>query len=341
MSLDVVAGFEPAGAKPAGWTEEEGGYTVVTTDPATGTYHARIVGDQTGAGFDMPVGPLTAATGMVWAGMAVLLPTVAAYSTAGLFSSPCPLLWIGDAAINDNVGLVVRTDGSIACGLSGAASDFPSFSVFVCSSAPDVVRAGEWFYLEFGVSSHDSTGTVEVRVNGETVCSFTGDTKSPGTGTVNKRVRVRGPYDSSLAVFIDDIYVAVADGAGVEAFAGPSKIQNGTPTTLDAAPAGAFRSHVVFAEVASNDSRVGTLRSHTVFAEAMSNVAHAPRVEQAYVEVLSETAHQPRVTAAWVEVITSTSLPEVPGDDGGPKLAGEPLYLGRDLGARLFRFGDL
>lgn len=297
MSLAVVAGWEPAGAKPGGWTEEEGGYTVVTTDPATGTYHGSIVGDSTGAGIDIPVGPLTSSGGKVWVGMAVLAPSATAWMGG---SSQFPFLWISDSTSSNHVGLCLLAEGSIAVGTYVGAQDFPSFTTFQGGrSVPGVWVPGEWFYLEFAANHVNTTGFAEVRVNGQTLFTTSAlDSYGSGTLSTTKNVRIRGPYSSGETVWVDDLYVEIEDGAGVQDFHGPSKIQNGTPSTLDAAPAGTLRAATVFAEPMSAETRLGTARVSTVFAEVMSSPSPPATAPDAVTD-LAATPGDTQVALAW------------------------------------------
>lgn len=81
-----------------------------------------------------------------------------------------------------------------------------------------------YYYLEFKVKADDTTGTVEVRVNGTAYLSLTGqDTNNGGTSTINM-IRL-GYMNSGLGAApgysIDDVYIVTADGSGAVDFLGP------------------------------------------------------------------------------------------------------------------------
>lgn len=70
------------------------------------------------------------------------------------------------------------------------------------------LTAGVYAYIEWKVTIANAGGTVEVKLNGNTEISFTGDTQNTANATANTFKLM----DNSAAVYIDDLYIC--DGTG-------------------------------------------------------------------------------------------------------------------------------
>jgi hypothetical protein len=86
----------------------------------------------------------------------------------------------------------------------------------------------EWgLYYEISATIADAGGTCEVRVNGQTVINFTGDTKNGGTSTSIDRIRFANDW---VTVLVDDLYICDnAGGAPNNTFLGDIRIHTLTP----------------------------------------------------------------------------------------------------------------
>ncbi len=81
----------------------------------------------------------------------------------------------------------------------------------------------QYFYIEAKVFVHDSTGTVEVRINGEVVLDLTGvDTANGGTPTIDT-VRIAGQADFDDVVIFDDL------GGNNDDFLGDVEVEHVVP----------------------------------------------------------------------------------------------------------------
>lgn len=76
-----------------------------------------------------------------------------------------------------------------------------------------------WVYVEMKAVIHDSLGYVEVRVNGETVYVFNGDTKNGGSGLIDSIFT-----GSDGACMLDDMYVCDDTGAANNDFLGDVRV---------------------------------------------------------------------------------------------------------------------
>ncbi|HTK39493.1 MAG TPA: hypothetical protein VL362_01370 [Patescibacteria group bacterium] len=93
---------------------------------------------------------------------------------------------------------LVRGDGTILATATGAAFAFNTWS----------------YYFEVSATIADAGGTCVVRVNGNTVINYTGDTKNGGTATTIDQIRFHPGSASGLpTIMIDDLYVC--DDTGV------------------------------------------------------------------------------------------------------------------------------
>lgn len=88
------------------------------------------------------------------------------------------------------------------------------------------VSIGSFFYVEFKVAIHDSTGTVHVRINGTEVLALTGqDTKATATAGWAS-VEIGAFADAFNGPFaIDDLYIADGSGSANNDFLGPIRVK--------------------------------------------------------------------------------------------------------------------
>lgn len=109
-----------------------------------------------------------------------------ALSGDGTASKGLIVLW-GDAGVTQHITMGVAADGSISVRRGTATG------TVLATSAVSTIALNVWNYIELKVLMHDTTGTVDVRVNGTSVISATGlDTKNAGTATVFSTVEFGG-----------------------------------------------------------------------------------------------------------------------------------------------------
>lgn len=90
---------------------------------------------------------------------------------------------------------------------------------------------GSWNYIELKTFINDTTGTMELRVNGVTVATYTGDTKYSSTiGTARSIWLSGGVYSSSYYGWIDDLYICDDQGTANKGFLGDVRIDTIYPT---------------------------------------------------------------------------------------------------------------
>jgi hypothetical protein len=94
------------------------------------------------------------------------------------------------------------------------------------------LKRNTWHYLEYKVYCHDSSGTIDVQLDGENILALSSvDTLQDTTGYLGSFV-IRAPRssaDANVAASIDDLYIL--DGAaGLSDFLGPVKVETLHPT---------------------------------------------------------------------------------------------------------------
>lgn len=104
---------------------------------------------------------------------------------------------------------------SLSTDVNGAINAYRgSGSTLLGASANGQLVAGSYVYVEAKVKVHDTTGTVEVRVNGSTVLNLTGqDTRNAGTGFID--TLAIGPFCSinPTPTRFDDLYILDTTGS--------------------------------------------------------------------------------------------------------------------------------
>jgi len=105
-----------------------------------------------------------------------------------------------------------------------------NLSTLIASSAVGAVAANVWSYVEISATISDTTGNVQVRLNGTEVINFTGDTRNAGTLQSLDTVSVRQHSTTSQARF-DDLYVCDDTGpAPWNTFLGDVRVVTLSPT---------------------------------------------------------------------------------------------------------------
>lgn len=89
----------------------------------------------------------------------------------------------------------------------------------LATSASVTIPNNEWCYVEVKAVLHDSTGSVEVRVNEEVAVTFSGDTRNGGTNATFSSLMIgsQANFGSSIVMSWDDLYICdTADGTATQ-----------------------------------------------------------------------------------------------------------------------------
>lgn len=127
------------------------------------------------------------------------------------------------------------TSANIGLNRNGAGGiDVFRFAVgtIIASTAAGVLPAGAWSYVEVKATSHASTGTVVVRVNGIQVLSLTGQNTG---GTLINNFMVGHVNNTLLGNAYDDVYIADTTGSVNNDFIGDVIVEHLRPVADDTA----------------------------------------------------------------------------------------------------------
>lgn len=126
-------------------------------------------------------------------------------------------------------------------------------NTLVTTSAAGVISNDNWYYIELMATVADSGGLVEVRVNGNSVVSFTGDTKNAGTSTNMDTIAFGYFFSSTTYGVFDDVYVCNDQGTQNNNFLGDVMVQtivpNGAGSSTDLTPHGSATNYMNVAEI--------------------------------------------------------------------------------------------
>ncbi len=145
-----------------------------------------------------------------------------AYKHAGSADASTLCAFYGDNGATLHVGFRLLSTGAIAL-VRG--------TTVVATSANGIFNmAGVWHYIEFSALLSDTVGTMEVKVNGVSAVTFSGDTKNAGTATTLDTIAWLYPGTTSAAPFYDDIYILNGLGSAPNNdFLGEIKVQTLVP----------------------------------------------------------------------------------------------------------------
>jgi hypothetical protein len=88
--------------------------------------------------------------------------------------------------------------------------------------------ADTYYHLEVKVNVHDSTGSVEVRINEAVDCTFTGDTRNGGATGLMDRFSQSTPYGGTFGngfAYFDDLFIMSTAGSYNNDFKGDCRVE--------------------------------------------------------------------------------------------------------------------
>lgn len=104
-------------------------------------------------------------------------------------------------------------DGAVSLAYYNNSGD----AVKVFDTGPSILFPNVWHFIEVKITLHDSAGSVQVRVDGQTCAEFVGRTKRPNQPALCNMFRLGQYYLEDITnnpVYADDLYIL--DTAGVE-----------------------------------------------------------------------------------------------------------------------------
>lgn len=95
----------------------------------------------------------------------------------------------------------------------------------ILATSSKALKIDEWAYVELKVRIHDTLGSVDLSINGDSVATYTGDTRNSATEYGYKIV-----LQSVDGLTVDDLYIAT-NNDGSDDFLGPVKVETLRPTS--------------------------------------------------------------------------------------------------------------
>jgi hypothetical protein len=103
-----------------------------------------------------------------------------------------------------------------------------NFTTYLTGSS-GTFASNTFYYIEISATIHDTTGTCDVRLNGSTVISFTGDTRNGGGSTIDTVSFLS--YAPTYYTYVDDFYICDDSGAApYNTFLGDIRIHTLSPS---------------------------------------------------------------------------------------------------------------
>lgn len=98
----------------------------------------------------------------------------------------------------------------------------------VLATSAKALGVNIWHYVEMKLFIHDTSGTIELKVDGENWLSFTGDTRNGGTNSTLDMIAFY--HYISFNSYIDDLYICDTNGTTNNDFIGDSRIETLRPS---------------------------------------------------------------------------------------------------------------
>lgn len=155
-----------------------------------------------------------------------------------------------DVTANDEKAILLLKDNTGATqiglylhGLDGLLRLWRGDQSTLLATSSTALSTGTWYFLELKTVISDSSGTLELRINGVTAATFTGDTKQSSTLSTARSIRLGGGvYASTDYGYIDDLYICDGTGTSNNDFLGDCRVDtlypNGTGNTAQFTPTG-------------------------------------------------------------------------------------------------------
>jgi hypothetical protein len=236
---------------------------VASADTRSGVGHALQI--QSGHGMGFAFDP---AADLVF-GIAFVSPSfgVGGLSAPHIIAEFCADNYLG--AVSSLFQLTTNPSGALTARFGSEIAISPVNSIF----------ASTWHYIEGRIKfAPDSTGAVEIRVDGNTVITYAGPTSGPTTGANMMQMYHAG--DLADWFEIDDLYLLRKDGLGLTDFLGDCVVHSLMPTT-DAGPnemtmVGGGSTHASSVNEIGPDDDTTYVHSNTIGQREFYNVSAIP-----------------------------------------------------------------
>ena len=158
----------------------------------------------------------------------------------------------GDAGVTEHLNLSYVSANTI--GLYRGATQL----------ATAVFTQNAWAYLEISATIADAGGVAVVRLDGQIVINFTGDTKNAGTNTTLDTLILSNYVSSNVHVTAyDDVYICNSTGTTNNTFLGDVRVQTLVPTGAGSSTQLTPTGGANYANVAESPDSTATYNSST------------------------------------------------------------------------------
>lgn len=158
-----------------------------------------------------------------------------AYKREAAGNSELPLVQLRDSSGSIQIGLYMHCIDGLLRLWRGDMST-------LLATSSSAIPLNTWCYIELKTFINDTTGTLELRVNGTTVATYTGDTKQSSSLNTARTIRLAGGVYSNAYGYIDDLYVCDGTGTTNNDFLGDCRVDtlypNGVGNSAQFTPTG-------------------------------------------------------------------------------------------------------
>jgi hypothetical protein len=192
-----------------------------------------------------------------------------------------------DASNNPQATFQTNTNGTISVKRGNG-----NGTLIGTSSTSVVLTQNVWCYVEFGLKCDASAGTVDIRINGTSVLSLTGQNTKGSSTSIIGACQLLGP---GITNYVQDIYICDSTGSHNTGFLGDVQMPvsyanaNGTYTAWTANGAASLYQSVnattpadstVFASDSTPTDRMSVSYPSTSVTGTIVGVAHVSRMEK-------------------------------------------------------------
>lgn len=204
----------------------------------------------------------TSTTTRLGSGMSIAQVNGFSGNSIGKSITPSARVFIG-FAMNMLIvpGTIIKTytDSGVTSQVYVTLNSGGSFSIYrgngtvLATSAAGLYPSGTWQYIELCAAINGTTGYCELRLNGGTIASFTGNTRNGGTSLNIDRFDLLRTSGGSETDYWDDLYVCDNTGTANNTFLGDVQVQtllpNGAGASTQFTPTGSANNWQTVADV--------------------------------------------------------------------------------------------
>ncbi|NCC04323.1 MAG: hypothetical protein EOM37_09840 [Proteobacteria bacterium] len=148
-----------------------------------------------------------------------------AYKREAAGNSELPLVQLRDSTGSIQIGLYMHC-------IDGLLRIWRGDMSTLLATSSSAIPLNTWCYIELRTFINDTTGTLELRINGTTIATYTGDTKQSTSLNTARTIRLSGGVYSTGYGFIDDLYICDGTGTTNNDFLGDCRVDTLYPNGI-------------------------------------------------------------------------------------------------------------